>query len=152
MGGTLLKIRLIFYSLGLLVCSDAAFATTAQEAANAAAVYPHTITPDEKTVFESAVRRELKDPDSARFRWNPEVNDKGVYCGFVNAKNSYGGYTGFKLFMLFHDFDREGKLVAMMHVEKVFSPTRNGTSIGDAVNAQMCAEKGYNLAADQAQD
>ncbi|MDH0520842.1 hypothetical protein [Achromobacter xylosoxidans] len=35
----------------------------------------------------------LKDPDSAKFR-----NQKS-FCGEVNAKNSYGGYTGFKRFI-----------------------------------------------------
>jgi hypothetical protein len=35
----------------------------------------------------------LKDPDSARFR-----NQKSV-CGEVNAKNSYGGYVGFRRFI-----------------------------------------------------
>lgn len=44
-----------------------------------------------------AVREQLKDPDSARFR-NTTVS--GVaYCGEVNAKNSYGGYVGFKRFI-----------------------------------------------------
>lgn len=42
----------------------------------------------------------LKDPDSAKFR---NVRMKAfdgmhVVCGEVNAKNSYGGYTGFKKF------------------------------------------------------
>lgn len=36
----------------------------------------------------------LKDPSSAEFQ-----NVKG-YCGEVNAKNSYGGYTGFKSFYI----------------------------------------------------
>ena len=40
----------------------------------------------------------LKDPDSARIRLtNP---NPGVYCGQYNAKNSYGGYVGYKPFML----------------------------------------------------
>lgn len=35
----------------------------------------------------------LKDPDSAQFR-----NQKRI-CGEVNAKNSFGGYAGFKRFI-----------------------------------------------------
>ncbi|PND34823.1 hypothetical protein C1I89_10260 [Achromobacter pulmonis] len=35
----------------------------------------------------------LKDPDSAKFR-----NQKS-FCGEVNSKNSFGGYTGFKRFI-----------------------------------------------------
>ena len=43
---------------------------------------------------EKLTRQHLKDPESAKFQ-----NIKG-YCGEVNAKNSYGGYTGFKPFYL----------------------------------------------------
>ena len=44
----------------------------------------------------------LYDPDSAIFRLPPMQNEiterGGVYCGMVNAKNRYGGMTGFKPF------------------------------------------------------
>jgi hypothetical protein len=56
--------------------------------------------------IESAVRAELKDPDSAKFAW-PNGFVDGVWrdfygrkhaglitCGTMNAKNGYGGYTG----------------------------------------------------------
>jgi len=39
------------------------------------------------------VEKSLKDPGSAEFR-----NQYGI-CGEVNAKNSFGGYTGFKRFI-----------------------------------------------------
>jgi hypothetical protein len=53
----------------------------------------------------------LKDPDSARFHFplSPKagvlnamtITRSGYFlCGEVNAKNSYGGYTGFKTFMV----------------------------------------------------
>lgn len=47
----------------------------------------------------------LKDPDSAKFRNLYEVagmkDDGGNHavCGEVNAKNSYGGYVGYRRFM-----------------------------------------------------
>ena len=47
----------------------------------------------------------LKDPESARFR-EPFAaardNDSGLIhvCGFVKARNSYGGYTGAKPFLV----------------------------------------------------
>lgn len=44
------------------------------------------------------VIEELIDPDSANFR-NEKIirNNDGLYvCGEVNAKNSFGGYVGFK--------------------------------------------------------
>lgn len=47
---------------------------------------------------QEAVREQMKDPESARFR-NIKVYDITV-CGEVNAKNSYGGYNGFKRFFV----------------------------------------------------
>ena len=41
---------------------------------------------------EKLVKEQLRDPESAQFQ-----NVKNG-CGEVNAKNSYGGYTGFKKF------------------------------------------------------
>lgn len=43
---------------------------------------------------QQVIRESLKDPDSAKFRNIYEV------CGEVNAKNSYGAYTGFKKFVI----------------------------------------------------
>lgn len=42
----------------------------------------------------------LKDPDSAKFRNVRMKTYDGLHivCGEVNAKNSYGGYTGYKRF------------------------------------------------------
>lgn len=42
---------------------------------------------------EIALKNFLKDPDSAQIR-----NQHG-FCGEVNSKNSFGGYTGFKRFI-----------------------------------------------------
>ena len=43
----------------------------------------------------------MKDPDSVKFR-NLITSESGsVLCGEVNAKNSYGGYVGFKRFYYF---------------------------------------------------
>ncbi len=54
------------------------------------------------------VSGKLKDPDSAKFtdvarKTTPNVAGQptDVVCGKVNAKNSYGGYTGAKAFIYF---------------------------------------------------
>lgn len=44
---------------------------------------------------ENKVKSLLKDPDSAQFR---KVKNT---CGEVNAKNSFGGYTGYKRFLIY---------------------------------------------------
>lgn len=54
------------------------------------------------------VKAELKDPDSAQFRGVKEY-EKGVFCGWVNAKNSFGGYAGFGLFFI----GRDGKVALL---------------------------------------
>ncbi len=65
-----------------------------------------------KEVVESAILIQLKDPDSAKFSAmttpRKEVmveNRTFVYgystCLYVNAKNSYGGYTGDQLYWVF---------------------------------------------------
>ena len=46
---------------------------------------------------KASVAYDLLDPESAQFR-NVETSDYGYVCGEVNAKNSYGAYTGFKWF------------------------------------------------------
>ncbi|WP_159282412.1 hypothetical protein [Rahnella variigena] len=65
-----------------------------------------------KQLVEEAIRNVLKDPDSAKFsdmtppRKEVMVQQRNfVYgystCVFVNAKNSYGGYTGKQLYWAF---------------------------------------------------
>ncbi|WP_275221721.1 hypothetical protein [Citrobacter freundii] len=58
-------------------------------------------TPSEKDFIEmgeSLVKDTLKDPDSAKFEsyFRDFGEDTGYVCGYVNAKNSYGAYTGKK--------------------------------------------------------
>jgi hypothetical protein len=56
---------------------------------------------------EVRMQKALKDPDSAQFR-NITVEDQatfdpkvpGIACGEVNARNSFGGYTGYVDFMV----------------------------------------------------
>ncbi len=52
--------------------------------------------------MEDNVRNRLKDPESAKFSQSKVYRGfKGapMVCGFVNAKNSYGGYIGDKGFI-----------------------------------------------------
>lgn len=69
-------------------------------------------------VMQAALRPRLKDPDSAQIRLLgtpkamvikavPMMTNGGAgwrICAEVNAKNSYGGYTGYKrIFVLWND-------------------------------------------------
>ena len=77
---------------------------------------PHTLTVGQRKEVEVGVRRSLKDPDSARFgKFVATVDDKGKVhvCGYVNAKNSYGGFTGEKLFHGAFPIDPKGAFAAV---------------------------------------
>lgn len=60
-------------------------------------------TEDEIASAKKEVISQLKDPESAQFReiWALSgSNGNRSVCGYVNAKNSYGGYTGNKMFTI----------------------------------------------------
>lgn len=66
-----------------------------------------TATPEELKKAQAAIGRQLIDPASAQFKITT-IRHVGsasavVFCGFVNSKNQYGGYTGFQPFVLFVD-------------------------------------------------
>ena len=51
---------------------------------------------------EVLIRDALKDPDSAKLRWVYAVHSTSgntLYCGEVNGKNAFGGFTGFLPFL-----------------------------------------------------
>ncbi len=67
----------------------------------------------EKTAISKAITDQLKDPESARFKWIKMVGDSIYYCGLVNAKNSYGGYTGYKPFDASFVTAKDGKIIML---------------------------------------
>lgn len=102
--------------------------------------YPRAITAADRAMIEPAVRRGLIDPDSARFRWYPQMRDDGIYCGFVNAKNRMGGYTGFTLFMSLIGKRADGtQVVAFTKLAHHIGPLQ------ESAEEQMCAKYGYSL-------
>jgi hypothetical protein len=70
------------------------------------------LTPEQRAAGEVSVQtaaryfaRTLRDPSSAAFR-NVFIRRRGErisICGEVNARNGYGGYTGFQAFMVLAD-------------------------------------------------
>lgn len=53
--------------------------------------------------YRPLLEASLKDPGSASYR-NEEVRERSdgavIYCGEVNAKNTFGGYVGFQRFVI----------------------------------------------------
>lgn len=50
-------------------------------------------------VAEKYIKARMKDPSSTEFR-NQFIGKKGAPCGEVNAKNSFGGFTGFQRYIV----------------------------------------------------
>jgi hypothetical protein len=73
-------------------------AIAAVSSAAIAAAPSRPLTASEKVVVEHAIRAQLSDPDSAKFRHNGYQAGSTWYCGLVNAKNRLGGFVGYKLF------------------------------------------------------
>lgn len=48
---------------------------------------------------EKLIKSQLVDPDSARFSEQFHGKREGAWCGWVNARNSLGGYTGSQRFI-----------------------------------------------------
>lgn len=66
-------------------------------------VAPTALSQTDEVNARSAVKAALKDPYSAQFgAFSAFQLDNGdrVYCGKVNAKNSYGGYIGYQTFFV----------------------------------------------------
>lgn len=62
---------------------------------------PYRLSASNVSVVKRDVRASMKDPDSARFgSMAASIDEKGVVtvCGYVNGKNSFGGYVGEKPF------------------------------------------------------
>lgn len=61
-----------------------------------------------------SVENQLKDPDSADYKNETAVRGTGqsyTVSGMVNAKNSYGGMTGFSAYTCTATLDRDGKMM-----------------------------------------
>jgi hypothetical protein len=51
---------------------------------------------------KNSIKEKLKDPESARFKdvyFCRNAHDIPMTCGWVNARNSFGGYGGFERFI-----------------------------------------------------
>ncbi len=88
------------------------------------------------------ISKQLKDPGSAMFKWAPAFmpllpDGVVVYCGLINAKNSYGGYTGFTPYIA----------SLIFRSRKVAHAALIDASVGGThaeANLLMCEKSGYD--------
>jgi len=88
----------------------------------------------------AGVRDQLKDPDSAKFSdLKASITDNNAVsvCGFVNAKNSYGGYVGKQPFIGITFGDNK---------EKFYMIGMGGGDTHPEAIINVCKSSGINLA------
>jgi hypothetical protein len=100
----------------------------------------------ERSLITSSYGHTLKDADSAQYKMQPipltdnQKDGRTVYCFEVNAKNSYGGYAGYKTVI--------GRITRVNG--KITSYSYDGSSDDDArsipsATADMCRAFGYSF-------
>jgi hypothetical protein len=104
----------------------------------------------EKIALAKSLSAGLKDPSATQFRWakvNKTHSDgRYDYCGQLNAKNSYGGYVGYRPFLATIYFNSgkvvRGELIEMLRGE-VINPPDIQTLLETAVERE-CRKRGLD--------
>lgn len=145
MGECKLKAKLIFTVVSVLLLNSCETSQPGKSASDIigppVATTNYELTASDRKAVEDGVKTQLKDPTSPLFgsmmgRATPEGSV--IVCGQVNAKNSYGGYTGNKPFI--------GMLVQQGKREAVFAPTgMGGSDIENTSTGMMCAKYGIAI-------
>jgi hypothetical protein len=100
---------------------------------------PAPVDPKEEAVSNAreAILLMLKDPNSAEFR-QVEMGSKGSVCGLVNAKNSFGGFSGFSAFYY------------KIQTSEAYIHDSNQDWGGKGIDAEVFAEQGCTIGSEQA--
>lgn len=97
---------------------------------------PFTLSPSQEAAVKASVTGTLKDPESARFGTIAASKDGTgtiTVCGLVNAKNSFGGYTGNQPFN------------GLLFADKFLTMSNKGTDIANNATMTVCAERNIFL-------
>jgi len=109
------------------------------------------LTEAEKKIVSKVVADVMKDPSSAQFRWTKMGRDPAQrqqmenvdYCAMVNAKNSYGGYNGFKPYKVTLGLEN-GKVVDALRVELLGGSSIYNDQIEPGLVKENCQAIGLN--------
>lgn len=86
-----------------------------------------------QTAVKEAVGKELADPFSAQYDWQT-VKSEVAYCGWVNAKNQLGAYTGYQPFFVLYAVNAKSGQAKVYDVD--MEPN---------IVTPMCLRNGYRL-------
>lgn len=98
---------------------------------------PRPLPDADRIAIQKVSEIKMLDGKSARFIW-PKQRDASLYCGFVNAKNAMGGYTGYKPFSVLL-----GKPASGFSILDYGAKGSSKTLIG--VFSKACQDHGYSL-------
>ncbi|MEE9906694.1 hypothetical protein LWV33_03160 [Brucella intermedia] len=85
-------------------------------------------------IVKEGIKRSLKDPESAEFGAikAADTDKKGIFhvCGTVNAKNSFGGYSGQSpYFGVLASMESEGKTIGMFTLTSLGNTKRDASVV-----------------------
>ena len=98
-------------------------------------------TDNDKKIIQNKLDTVLIDGQSARHKWVARKNTT-AYCGWVNAKNQMGAYTGWKPYYILY-----AKPTVIDKFEIVLGPVFGDIDSDDAsqrIVFQFCQKYGYN--------
>jgi hypothetical protein len=112
-----------------------------------AAAQKRELAPAEKAALAPVLSANLKDPAAAQFKWMPVVVTErdGItdYCGLVNGRNSYGGYTGFVRFYAHLVKDNKGQFTRAL-LREVQRPGEEINPLDPRWFNGICEKFGYD--------
>lgn len=126
-----------------LLLGACVFLSACATAAPPVATQAIELSADQVAAVQAGLRASLKDPDSARFgpMKASRAGDAIYVCGYVNAKNSYGGFTGMQSY-----FGLLAEIPAKEKDVRSFSPIGFGsTDIDVKVVGAECQRHGLRL-------
>jgi hypothetical protein len=104
------------------------------------------LSPIERSVLTQQLSAGLKDPVAAQFKWMPialrERDGITDYCGLVNGRNSFGGYSGFVRFYAQLTKDEKG-LFTKANLRAVEQPSRESNLFDPRWMNGVCEKFGY---------
>jgi hypothetical protein len=128
------KMKFLMIAIGALLVTAAA--VPKRQYRDGVLLSPAVLTAAEKNQLAGQVKDILKDPESARFTWAVARPNTDVYCFTVNAKNSYGGYTG-------HVLGSAAMVVTEAGYIFLADPQLSEVGAGLDVNSVRCRSAGY---------
>lgn len=113
---------------------------------------------------KEAVRRLMKDPDSAQFRDVSRCSKPDAIWGEVNSKNSYGAYSGFERFifadgeavvwgdnMSSYDLERWQRAARKCYSDSVFNQSAGADHVElEADNMEVAADAAVDEVSNEA--